>query len=105
MRREWHERATQNYLRRVVLGFSVLHGRPLRMWGPAASRGRCTSRLHARRGSGDAAKALGAAEGRKPSMPAHAANPVKYGPKECVMGFVQTKLDWKALAEFCRKIL
>ena len=47
-----------------------------------------------------AARALGAAKTDSDRNAAHAANPVKYDPKTR-HGFVQTKLDWKALARFC----
>ena len=48
----------------------------------------------------DAAKALGAAKTHSDRKAAHAANPVKYDPATR-RGFVQTKLDWKALAAYC----
>ena len=48
----------------------------------------------------DAAKTLGAAKNRGDLNAAHAANPVKYDPTTR-SGFVQTKLDRKALAKFC----
>jgi hypothetical protein len=48
----------------------------------------------------DAAKALGAAEGKRGRRAAHAANPVKFDPATR-RGFVLTKLDLRALAEFC----
>ena len=49
----------------------------------------------------DAAKALAAAEGRRRRAATQSANPVKYDP-HTRHGFVLTKLDLRALAEYCR---
>ena len=48
----------------------------------------------------DAAKALGDAKTKRDREAAQSANPVKFDPKTR-QGFVQTKLDWVALARYC----